>query len=165
MARVALRLNPEVDLKTHAYITTGKAENKFGIAFSEIDKFLELLPTLNNLHICGLHFHIGSQILDIEVFKNLCDRINVFIEWFEAQGINIETLNMGGGLGINYNNPDGEPISDFAGYFKIFNDNLPYRNGRSVHFELGRSVVGQCGTLVTRALYNKTTSSGRVCNC
>ncbi|MFI3322251.1 MAG: diaminopimelate decarboxylase [Rikenellaceae bacterium] len=160
-ARVALRLNPEVDPKTHAYITTGKAENKFGISFSEVDKFLEMLPSLTNLHICGLHFHIGSQILQLDVFNQLCARVATFVEWFEEKGIKIESLNMGGGLGIDYNAPDANPISQFAEYFKIFADCMPYREGRTVHFELGRAVVGQCGTLVTRALYNKTTASGR----
>ncbi|MFI3314191.1 MAG: diaminopimelate decarboxylase [Rikenellaceae bacterium] len=161
VARVALRLNPEVDPKTHAYITTGKAENKFGISFGEIDKFLEMLPNLQNLHICGLHFHIGSQILDLSVFKNLCDRVAVFVDWFESKDIKIESLNMGGGLGINYQDPDGDPISKFGEYFQIFADNTPYRHGRSIHFELGRAVVGQCGTLVTRALFNKTAGSGK----
>ncbi|MEG1935674.1 MAG: diaminopimelate decarboxylase, partial [Rikenellaceae bacterium] len=69
VARVALRLNPEVDPQTHAYITTGKAENKFGISFGEIDSFLTTLSTLKNIHICGLHFHIGSQILQLQVFN------------------------------------------------------------------------------------------------
>ncbi|MEG1634223.1 MAG: diaminopimelate decarboxylase [Rikenellaceae bacterium] len=162
VARVALRLNPEVDPQTHAYITTGKAENKFGISFGEIDSFLTTLSTLKNIHICGLHFHIGSQILQLQVFNYLCERVATFVEWFENKGIKIESINLGGGLGINYNTPDTHPIAMFSEYFKIFADNLKtLRNGRTIHFELGRSIVAQCGTLITRALYNKTTSSGK----
>lgn len=162
VARVALRLNPEVDPQTHAYITTGKAENKFGISFSEVDSFLTQLPSLKNIHICGLHFHIGSQILQLQVFNYLCERVSTFVEWFENKGIKIESINLGGGLGINYNTPDTHPIAMFAEYFKIFADNLKsVREGRTIHFELGRSIVAQCGTFVTRALFNKTTASGK----
>lgn len=162
VARVALRLNPEVDPLTHVYITTGKAENKFGISFAEVDTFLDTLPTLNNIHICGLHFHIGSQILQLQVFNYLCERVSTFVEWFENKGIRIESINLGGGLGINYNTPDTHPIAMFTEYFKIFADNLKsVREGRTIHFELGRAIVAQCGTLVTRALFNKTTASGK----
>ncbi len=160
IARVALRLNPNVDPQTHAYITTGKSENKFGIPFHEVDTFLEMLPTLNNIEFIGLHFHIGSQITNLTVFAELCERVDTFVEWFEDKGIKISSINLGGGLGIDYQNPDSNPISAFAEYFKIIADNLKTAEGRTVHFELGRSIVGQCGTVVSRVLYNKTMASG-----
>ncbi len=160
VANVALRLNPDVDPQTHAYITTGKAENKFGIPFHEVDTFVEMLPTLTNIKFIGIHFHIGSQITNLSVFKELCERVETFVKWFEERGIRVESINLGGGLGIDYQNPDVNPIAPFADYFKIIADNLKVAEGRSIHFELGRSVVGQCGTLVSRVLFNKTTAAG-----
>ncbi len=160
IANVALRLNPDVDPQTHAYITTGKAENKFGIPSHEVDTFIDMLPSLTNIKFIGIHFHIGSQITNLSVFKELCDRVATFVNWFEDKGVKVESINLGGGLGIDYQNPDGNPIAPFAEYFKIIADNLTVAEGRSIHFELGRSIVGQCGTLVNRVLFNKTAASG-----
>lgn len=160
-ARIALRINPDVDPHTHQHISTGKADNKFGISYTEIDEVLAQLQTLNNINITGIHFHIGSQISQIKVFEYLCKRVNTIAEWFEEKGLNLSHINVGGGLSINYENPDANPVSNFKEYFEIFAQNLHLRPGQTLHFELGRSVVGQCGTLISRVLYNKTTGSGK----
>lgn len=159
-ARIAFRINPDVDPKTHKHIATGKADSKFGISYTEIDEAIVSLGRLKNVDIVGIHFHIGSQITDMEVFENFANRVNEIERWFTEKGITIEHLNLGGGLGINYQDPDGEPIPDFATYFGIFNRILRVREGQTVHFELGRSIVGQCGELVTRVLYNKVNAYG-----
>ncbi|MGL4780626.1 MAG: diaminopimelate decarboxylase, partial [Bacteroidales bacterium] len=154
-ARVALRVNPEVDAKTHHYITTGLKENKFGVSMELLNKVLDRATGLSNIELIGLHFHVGSQITDLSVFNDVCTRINIVLEMVETKGISIRIINVGGGLGINYQNPNGDPIPDFAQYFKIFNDNLNVKPGQEVHFEPGRSIVCQCGSLITRVLYIK----------
>lgn len=159
-ARVALRINPDVDPKTHKNISTGKADNKFGISYTEVDQAIASLERLSSIEIVGLHFHIGSQIRDMRVFETLCERVNTIKEWFREQGVVLKHLNMGGGLGIDYETPDQEPMPDFERYFAIFHEHLKVEPGQTVHFELGRSLVAQCGELITRVLYNKTTASG-----
>ena len=159
-ARVALRINPDVDPMTHRYISTGKADNKFGISYTEIDRVIASLKRLSHLEIVGLHCHVGSQIGGLEVVEHLCERVNAIRSWFRERGIVLRHLNMGGGLAVDYENPDREPIPDFAAYFAVFNRRLETEPGQTVHFELGRSLVGQCGDLVTRALYGKTTAAG-----
>ena len=159
-ARIALRINPDVDPKTHRYITTGKADNKFGISYDEIDAAIASLEKLANLEIVGLHFHIGSQIRDMQVFETFSKRVFDIKEWFRGKGIVLKHLNMGGGLGIDYDDPDREPMPDFETYFDIFHRNLKIDEGQTVHFELGRSIVAQCGELITRVLYTKTTAGG-----
>ena len=154
-AKVAFRINPNVGAHTHANITTGLAENKFGIAMKDIDAVFELAKTLKNIEVTGLHFHIGSQILDMNDFKPLCNRINEIQEHLLTKGITVENINVGGGLGVDYDNPDLNNIPDFKTYFETYRDNLILREGQHLHFELGRSVVAQCGTLVTRVLYVK----------
>jgi diaminopimelate decarboxylase len=152
---IALRLNPSLDAKTHAYITTGLEENKFGIALSEVKKVLDDLDRFRNLKLGGLHFHIGSQIADLKVFKELCLKVNEIQKALKKQHIQIEHLNLGGGLGVNYQNPEENLVSDFNHYFRVFHRSLrPYPN-QTVHFELGRSIVAQCGTLISRVLYIK----------
>ena len=160
-ARIALRINPDIDPHTHQHISTGKADNKFGISYTEIDEVLAQLQTLNNINITGIHFHIGSQISQMKVFEYLCKRVNTIAEWFEEKGLNLSHINVGGGLSINYENPDANPVSNCKEYFEMFAQNLHLRPGQTLHFELGRSVVGQCGTLISRVLYNKTTGSGK----
>lgn len=155
VARIALRINPDVDANTHHYITTGLNENKFGISLELLDQVVERVKTLNHIELVGLHFHIGSQLLDLTPYEALCSRINELQDQFEAKGIKLTVINVGGGLGIDYVNPDENPIPDFARYFAIFNDNLKLRPGQEVHFELGRSVVCQCGSLITKVLYVK----------
>ncbi|MBK5722622.1 diaminopimelate decarboxylase [Dysgonomonas sp. Marseille-P4677] len=155
LAQVALRINPNVDAHTHEYITTGLNENKFGFGMAHLDDVLEKLKSLKAIKLIGIHFHIGSQIEDIHVFEPLCERINELQNFFEEKGIKLEHINVGGGLGIDYENPDSHPVSDFEGYFASFHKNLKLREGQIVHFELGRSIVAQCGSLVTRTTYVK----------
>lgn len=154
-ANVALRVNPNVDAHTHHYITTGLAENKFGINLEMLDKIIERCIELPNIKLQGLHFHIGSQITELEPFQRLCQRINELQDHYEKQNISFETINVGGGLGVDYNNPDNNPIPSFKEYFSIFDSNLILRKGQQLHFELGRSVVAQCGSLITKVLYVK----------
>lgn len=153
--RIALRINPDVQPDTHKYISTGQGESKFGISYAETERALAKLDRLANLRIVGIHFHIGSQILNLDSFRALAVRVNEIAEWFTVRNIGLEFLNVGGGLGIDYENPDQNPIPDFAGYFSLFHELLK-TNGLPVHFELGRSIVGQCGELITRVLYTKT---------
>ena len=155
VAEIALRINPNVDAKTHKYITTGLDENKFGINQVDLPFVIEKLASLKNLKLTGLHFHIGSQITDMNVFKGLCLRVNQIAKWFAEHGINIEHLNLGGGLGINYQHPDTEKIPDFETYFAIFNEFLHPGENQKIHFELGRSIVAQCGNLISRVVYIK----------
>ncbi len=154
-ATIALRINPNVTANTHHYITTGLEENKFGINRWELENVLEILKTLKNIKLIGLHFHIGSQITDLSNFKGLCLRVNEIQEWFHERQIILKHINVGGGLGINYENPAKEPIPDFKSYFKLFHDFLELRPQQKLHFELGRSIVGQCGTLISKVLYVK----------
>lgn len=154
-ARIALRINPNIDANTHSYITTGLNENKFGLDEKHLPQVLELLPKLSSLELIGIHFHIGSQITDLSSFKNLCFKINNLQKEFEFNGIQLEHINVGGGLGIDYENPNKHPIADFTTYFKLFSSHLELRKRQSVHFELGRSIVAQCGSLVTRVTYLK----------
>ena len=152
-ARIAIRLNPNVDAQTMENITTGRKENKFGIAISDLPAAIQLLESAQNLNLTGIHFHIGSQILDLQPFKNLCNIVNATVAMLESAGIQLEHVNLGGGLGINYFNPDIEPIPNFDMYFSTISDHL--KVDLDVHFELGRSIVAQCGSLVTQALYTK----------
>ncbi|WP_028297007.1 diaminopimelate decarboxylase [Olivibacter sitiensis] len=155
-ARVALRINPNVDAHTHHYITTGLDENKFGIKTWELNDCLATLKAnQENIELIGIHFHVGSQITDLNVFKSLCTKVNEFNQWFDERGYRVKVLNVGGGLGVDYQEPDERPIVDFEAYFSIFDQFLPKFPGQEVHFELGRALVAQCGTLVSRVLYVK----------
>ncbi len=155
VARVCFRINPNVGAHTHANITTGLAENKFGIAMEDMELAIREAEELSNIEFLGLHFHIGSQILEMDDFAALADRINALQDRLESQGIKIRVINVGGGLGIAYDDPDGKPIPDFESYFDTYASNLKQRPGQEVHFELGRAVVGQMGSLITRVLYVK----------
>ena len=155
VASVALRINPEVDAHTHAKITTGMKENKFGINLSQLGQVLDNLANLKNVKLIGIHFHIGSQITDMSAFRNLVIRVNEIQEDLEARGIRIENVNFGGGLGIDYYHPNHLPIPAFDNYFAVFNKLLKVRPGQQVHFEPGRSVVAQSGTLISKVLYVK----------
>ena len=159
VASVALRINPEVDAHTHAYITTGLKENKFGINLSQLDSVLDLFETLKNVKLIGLHFHIGSQITDLTSFQSLCSRVTEIQENMARRRILVENLNFGGGLGIDYHHPNHLPIPDFKEYFAIFHKHMKLRPEQQVHFVPGRSVVGQCGTLITKVLYVKEGAS------
>lgn len=155
VAKVAIRINPNVDAHTHHFITTGLDENKFGINTWQLHDVAEALRGLPNVQFIGIHFHIGSQITDMEVYKNLCTRINEMQDWFEDHGFKVKVLNTGGGLGVDYHNPDTNPISDFESYFKVFKQFLNVKPGQEVHFELGRALVAQCASLISRVLYVK----------
>ena len=155
IAKIAIRINPNVDAHTHHFITTGLDENKFGINTWQLPEVAEALRNCPNLQFLGIHFHIGSQITDMEVYKNLCTRINEIQDWFEDRGFTIKVLNTGGGLGIDYHNPDSNSISDFESYFKVFKQFLNVKPGQEVHFELGRALVGQSASLISRVLYVK----------
>jgi len=152
--QIALRLNPNVNALTHAKISTGLTENKFGLTVREFAELVTILDELNNVEIVGLHFHIGSQILDMTVFEKLSERILEIVPQFERTIGPCTYLNVGGGLGINYENPTEGIIPDFDGYFETFRSGLAALN-LPVHFELGRSLVGQCGSLRTKVLYVK----------
>ena len=154
-ARVAFRLNPNVGAHTHANITTGLAENKFGIAMRDMVPVIEHAQQLKNVQVVGLHFHIGSQILDMGDFEALCNRVNELQDELERHRIRVEHINVGGGLGIDYEHPNRVPIPDFKAYFDTYAKKLRLRPGQTLHFELGRAVVAQCGSLITRTLYIK----------
>ncbi|MDR0844565.1 MAG: diaminopimelate decarboxylase [Tannerella sp.] len=154
-ATIALRINPDVDAHTHAKITTGLQENKFGINIGLLPGVLDELSGMKNVRFTGIHFHIGSQITDMPVFQALCIRANELQDELEARGVTIENLNFGGGLGIDYYHPNQAPFPDFENYFAAFHQLIKQRPGQQIHFELGRSVVGQCGTLISKALYVK----------
>lgn len=154
-ANVAFRINPNIGAHTHANITTGLAENKFGIAMQDMENVIERATTMNNINVVGLHFHIGSQILDMGDFKALCNRINELQVQLDKHHIYVQSINVGGGLGVNYDSPDRQPIPDFKEYFHTYAKHLRLCEGQQLHFELGRSVVAQCGSLISRVLYVK----------
>ena len=155
VARVAFRLNPNVGAHTHANITTGLAENKFGIAMRDMIPVIERAQQMKNVRVVGLHFHIGSQILDMGDFQALCNRVNDLQDELERHHLTVEHINVGGGLGIDYQHPNRVPIPDFKAYFDTYARKLKLRPGQTLHFELGRAVVAQMGTLITRTLYIK----------
>jgi diaminopimelate decarboxylase len=154
-ASVAIRINPNVDAHTHHYITTGLDENKFGINSWDLPSVSETLKKCKNLEFLGIHFHVGSQIMDMNVFKSLCIKVNEMQQWFEERGMPVKILNVGGGLGVDYQNPDENAIPDFKSYFKIFADFLNISAHQEVHFELGRALVAQCSSLISKVLYIK----------
>lgn len=155
MARVAVRINPNVDAHTHQYITTGLDENKFGINLDKLDEFVKSALSLKNIDFCGVHFHIGSQVTDMEPFRMLCVKINDILRHLEELGAIITIVDVGGGLGIDYDNPEKNPIANFEEYFGIFKEGVRLKQGQELHFEPGRSIVAQCGSLITRVLYVK----------
>lgn len=155
--RIALRINPLVDAHTHKYITTGIEESKFGIHTWELESVLRRLTDLKNVRLIGMHFHIGSQITKMSVFQSLCTHINELQEWFAAHNVNLEVVNVGGGLGIDYENPEKSPR--FQEYFSLLNEFIDLKPGQEMHLEPGRAAVGQCGSLISRVLYIKNGSN------
>ena len=155
IADVAFRVNPNVDAHTHKYITTGLSENKFGINMEQLPEVLKTATEMKNINVVGLHFHIGSQITELEPFAKLCEKVNSLQDDVEQLGISLKIINVGGGLGVDYDNPDVNPIPQFKAYFDIFKNGLKLRDGQEVHFELGRAIVAQCGSLITRVTYVK----------
>lgn len=155
IASVALRINPNVGVHTHAHITTGLAENKFGIGMDEMHRVIDRASTMKHIRFVGLHFHIGSQITDMGDFVALCNRINELQEQLYARQFIVDHINVGGGLGVDYRHPDRQPIPDFAAYFATYHKHLKLRPDQTLHFELGRSVVAQCGSLISRVVFIK----------
>ena len=160
VTEVALRINPDIDPKTNHCIDTGQADSKFGISYEEILENAEELKKLNNLKLIGIHLHIGSQIRELHVFENMCNKVNVIVENMERLGFNFRFVDVGGGLGVNYDVPENEPIPNFASLFSIIHNHLSVGD-REVHFEFGRAIVAECGELITSVLFNKTTATGR----
>lgn len=154
-APVALRVNPNIDAHTHSYITTGLAENKFGISIEMLEVIVKRCVASPHIDLRGLHFHIGSQITQSDPFRMLCNVVNNLQDHYNAQGIYFPIINVGGGLGIDYDHPDANPVPDFRTYFSMFHKHLRLRPGQELHFELGRSIVAQCGSLITKVLYVK----------
>lgn len=154
-ARVALRINPDIDAHTHKYITTGTAEDKFGIPLEDMETVVHQAIEFPHIELLGLHFHIGSQITSMRPYVMLCETVNHIQEHFEQQGIRFQMINMGGGLGVDYSAPDDHLIPDFKQYFDIFKQHLHPRPGQQFHFELGRSIVCQCGSLICRTIFIK----------
>ena len=155
VANVAFRINPNVGAHTHANITTGLAENKFGISMQDMDHVIEVAQKMKNVNFVGLHFHIGSQILDMGDFVALCNRVNELQDKLEAHRVRVEHINVGGGLGIDYKHPNRQEIPDFKSYFSTYAEHLKLRSWQTLHFELGRAITGQCGSLISRVLYVK----------
>jgi len=155
VAQIALRINPNIEADTHHYITTGKEENKFGIALCDVEKVIDVAKTCSNINLIGLHFHIGSQILEMNNFAGLCNRLNELQDQLENRHIQLKHINVGGGLGIDYQYPNQQPVPDFETYLNTFRKMIKLREGQVLHVEPGRSVVGQCGSLITKVLYVK----------
>lgn len=154
-AKVAIRVNPNIDAHTHKYITTGLNENKFGITLDMLDDVINRALELKNIKLEGIHFHIGSQLTDMSPYIMLCDTINELLTNLESKGVKLSIVNVGGGLGIDYDNPDEHEVPDFASFFGLFKNRLNLREGQQLHFELGRSIVAQCGALITRVTFVK----------
>lgn len=153
---VAVRINPDIDAHTHKYVTTGLEENKFGISRHEFDSVIELLKSCKSVYFRGLHFHVGSQILDVrEVYSEECRRASEIVDYFESRGLVVKNIDLGGGLGVNYKDPESEPIPDFGTWFSTINDNLKRRPDQRVIVEPGRSIVAQCGSLISRVVFVK----------
>ena len=156
-ANVSLRINPNIDAHTHRYVTTGLYENKFGISRHEFEAAIDILKGSKALDFKGLHFHIGSQITDVEpVYSLECERAAEIVEWFEAHGMEVGSIDLGGGLGVDYDEPDENPVPDFEKWFSIIDRKLRRRPEQSVSIEPGRSMVAQCGSLITRVLFVKS---------
>lgn len=160
VANVSLRINPNIDAHTFRYVTSGLYANKFGIPRSEFEAAAKMLSECRNIRFKGLHFHIGSQIRDLEnVFTLVCDNANETIAWFESRGFKVENVNLGGGLGVNYEDPDGEQVPDFDTWFRVIAERIDRTGGRRVHVEPGRAFVAQCATLISRVLFVKDSGS------
>jgi len=157
---VALRINPDIDPKTNHCIDTGQADSKFGISYEEVMANVDFIKSFKSIAVRGMHIHIGSQIRDFEVFEHLAAKANAIVERLTSLGFEFEFVDLGGGLGINYDEPEAEPVPDFARVFEIVNKHLRV-GGKQIHFEFGRSLVGQSGELITSVMFNKTTATGR----
>lgn len=152
IAPISLRINPDVDAKTHPYISTGLKANKFGIAMSDAERAYQHAASLPNLKIVGIDCHIGSQLLDLSPLVAACERILLLIDKLAAQGIELQHIDLGGGVGIPYRADDKTP--DLASYAQAVEKLLSGRN-LGLILEPGRSLVGNAGTILTRVEYIK----------
>lgn len=159
VAHIAIRVNPDIDAHTHRYITTGTASNKFGIGIDDLDQAIDMAAKMENIDLTGLHFHIGSQITSMQPFAMLCDTVNRLTEHYRQRGITFRVINVGGGLGIDYSMPDECPIADFKSYFDTFKRGLKVNGNQQIHFELGRAIVVNCGSLISRVTFVKENRS------
>ena len=152
-ARIAFRINPDVDAKTHAKISTGKAEHKFGISWREAPALYALARTLPGLSVEGVHMHIGSQITSMEPFRDAFELLASLVEELRGDGHTISFVNLGGGLGIPYRWDQDEPPlpEDYA----VVAAGVAKRLGTKLLFEPGRVIMGNAGLLVTRVIYTK----------
>ncbi len=158
-ARIAVRVNPDIDARTHKYISTGNEENKFGIAPGDFTALFRAMRAASNLDFCGIHLHVGSQITDMSVFETECRRAAEIVEIFEKKGFKVENINLGGGLGVNYTDPDASPVPDFGAWMGAIRRCLPVKPGQKVHIEPGRALVAQCGSLISRVVFVKKVAS------
>lgn len=160
VANVCVRINPNIDAHTFRYVTSGLNTNKFGVSESEFDEFVAMLRNCTNVRFRGIHFHIASQVIDMKkVTVELCKRANAAADWFESQGLKVEMINLGGGLGVNYENPYECKIPDFETWFKTIDENISRKGDRTIHVEPGRALVAQCGDLITKVLFVKDTEA------
>ena len=155
-ANVSVRINPDVDAHTHRFITTGLEMDKFGIPKKDMDRVIALFKSSKNLNFKGLHFHIGSQITDVEnVFTHECISANGIVSHFESQGLRVDNIDLGGGLGVDYYNPDSHAIPEFGLWFQTLTEHLRHRPDQRIHVEPGRALVAQCASLVSRVIFVK----------
>ena len=153
ITNAAIRINPDVEPKTHKFITTGKLTNKFGIDFDTAARIFSAQRSFLNVRICGVHIHIGSQITESAPFIAAIIKVSVFISKLKRRGIHLEYLNIGGGLGIVYDNETPQTAQEFAA--KVLP--LLKETGLKVIMEPGRFIIGNASVLVTRVLYIKST--------
>ncbi len=154
-APVALRVNPNIDAQTHQKISTGLEDNKFGMPLFELQQALDICCQNSYLQFKGLHFHIGSQIKSETPFINLCKKASEIWHKFGIESYGGSVLNLGGGLAVDYSDPFNKPVPEFEHFFGLISKHLHIPTNVKVFFELGRSLVAQSGTLVTKVLYVK----------
>lgn len=151
IAPVSLRVNPNVDAKTHPYISTGLKNNKFGVAFEQAVRLYELAASMSNIAVHGVDCHIGSQITELSPFLDALDRVLSLVDHLESKGIHIDHIDVGGGIGITYAN---ETPPAFREYAQAMMQKLAGRNVK-VMFEPGRALVGNAGVMLTQVEYLK----------
>jgi diaminopimelate decarboxylase len=154
IAPVSLRVNPDVDAKTHPYISTGLKENKFGIPFEEAEAVYVLAQGLGNIRVTGLDCHIGSQLTELDPFVEACGKMLGLLDRLEARGVQIEHLDLGGGLGISYSYETPPPVREYVAALRA----CTRRRKQRILIEPGRALVGNAGLLLTRVEYLKHTS-------
>ncbi len=156
-ARIALRVNPDIDPKTHAYISTGLKENKFGIPLAQALEYYQTAMSLSHVEVMGIHQHIGSQITEVQPFVDALEKLLEFVKGLRSSGVNIQYINIGGGLGITYKDETPPHPRELA----LAIQPLLKESRCTLVLEPGRAIVGNAGILVTRALYHKDSGEKR----